>query len=77
MRNVHKIIDAKGGMAALKSRPIRLEVSGFMRLVIEHIGSGPRSGGLAPASAGASPPFTSRSRTSPAGSGGRSNACSD
>ena len=41
-----KIIDAKGGMAALKSRPIRLEVPGFMRLVIEHIGTGPRSGEL-------------------------------
>ena len=25
-----------------KSRPIRLEVPGFMRLVIEHIGAGPR-----------------------------------
>ena len=42
MRNVQKIIDAKGGMAALKSRPIRLEVPGFMRLVIEYIGRGPR-----------------------------------
>ena len=40
MRNVQKIIDAKGGLAALKSRPIRLEVPGFMRLVIEHIGTG-------------------------------------
>jgi hypothetical protein len=46
MRNVQKIIDATGGLAALKSRPIRLEVPGFMRLVIEHIGRGPRGGEL-------------------------------
>ncbi|HEY7157037.1 MAG TPA: hypothetical protein VH575_23915 [Gemmataceae bacterium] len=46
MRNVQKIIDAKGGLAALKSRPIRLEVPGFMRLVIEYIGSGTRGGEL-------------------------------
>jgi hypothetical protein len=46
MRNVNKIIDQMGGMAALKSRPIRLEVPGFMRLVIEHIGAGPRGGEL-------------------------------
>jgi hypothetical protein len=42
MRNVNKIIGIMGGMAALKSRPICLEVPGFMRLVIEHIGVGPR-----------------------------------
>jgi hypothetical protein len=46
MRNVNKIIDLMGGMAALKSRPIRLEVPGFMRLVIEHVGTGPRGGEL-------------------------------
>jgi hypothetical protein len=46
MRNVQKIIDTKGGLAALKSRPIRLEAPGFMRLVIEHIGHGPRGGDL-------------------------------
>jgi hypothetical protein len=33
-------------MAAWKSRPIRLEVPGFMRLAIEHIGAGPRGGEL-------------------------------
>src|SRR5262245_32959183 len=33
-------------MAALKSRPSRLEVLGFLRLVIEHIGAGPRGGEL-------------------------------
>jgi hypothetical protein len=46
MRNVQKIIDTRGGLEALKHRPIRLEVPGFMRLVIEHIGTGPRGGEL-------------------------------
>jgi hypothetical protein len=46
MRNVHKIVDANGGLAALQSRPIRLAVPGFMRLVTEHIGHGPRDGDL-------------------------------
>jgi hypothetical protein len=46
MRNVQKIIDTLGGLEALKRQPIRLEVSGFMRLVIEHIGAGPRGGEL-------------------------------
>jgi hypothetical protein len=46
MRIVQKIIDTLGGMAALKSRPTRLEVPGFMRLVIEHVGRGPRGGEL-------------------------------
>src|SRR6516162_8740167 len=46
MRNVQKIINAKGGMAALKRKYIRLEAPGFMRLAIEHIGTGPRGGEL-------------------------------
>ena len=46
MRNVQKIIDLRGGLEALKQRPIRLEVPGFMRLVIEHVGRGPRGGEL-------------------------------
>lgn len=46
MRNVQKIIDSRGGLEALKQRPIRLEVTGFMRLVIEHVGRGPRGGEL-------------------------------
>jgi hypothetical protein len=46
MRNVQRIIDAFGGLAALKARYIWLEVPGFMRLVIEHIGTGPRGGQL-------------------------------
>jgi hypothetical protein len=41
MRNVGKIITITGGLAALRSRPIRLQVPGFMRLVIEHIGAKP------------------------------------
>jgi hypothetical protein len=44
MRNVHKIITITGGLAALRSRPIRLKVPGFMRLVIEHVRRGPRDG---------------------------------
>jgi hypothetical protein len=46
MRNVQKIIDTCGGLEALKRKHIRLEVPGFMRLVIEHIGSGLRGGEL-------------------------------
>ena len=46
MRNVQKIIDTRGGLEALKRNYIRLEVPGFMRLVIEHIGTGPRGGEL-------------------------------
>ena len=46
MRNVQRIIDIRGGLEALKQRPIRLEVPGFMRLVIEHVGTGPRGGEL-------------------------------
>jgi hypothetical protein len=46
MKNVQKIIDLKGGIAALKTRYIRLESPPFMRLVIEHVGTGPRGGDL-------------------------------
>ncbi len=46
MRNVQKIIDAQGGMAALKATYIRLEVPGFMPLVVEYVGRGPRGGDL-------------------------------
>jgi hypothetical protein len=42
MRNVQKIIHTCGGLEALKHHPIRLEVPGFMRLVIEYIGRSPR-----------------------------------
>jgi hypothetical protein len=46
MRNIQKITKALGGMKALRQRPIRLEVPGFMWLVIEHVGTGPRGGEL-------------------------------
>jgi hypothetical protein len=46
MRNVQKIIDLHGGLEALKRKYIRLEVPGYMRLVIEHIGTGPHGGEL-------------------------------
>jgi hypothetical protein len=46
MSNVGKIIDIMGGMAALRSRPIRLQVAGFMRRVVEHVGRGSRGGEL-------------------------------
>jgi hypothetical protein len=51
MRNIQQIIDPKGGLATLKSRPIRLEVPGFMRLVIEHVGQGPPRWRAGPATA--------------------------
>jgi hypothetical protein len=42
MRNVQRIIESCGGFETLKQRPIRLEVAGYMRPVIEsfarHIG---------------------------------------
>ena len=42
MKTVAKIIDLFGGLEALKQQPIRLKVEGFMPLVIEHVGVGPR-----------------------------------
>jgi hypothetical protein len=42
MRNVQRIIDSCGSLETLKQRPIRLEVTGYMRPMIEpfarHIG---------------------------------------
>jgi hypothetical protein len=43
MRTVQQIIDTRGGLEALKRTSIRLEVPGFMRLVIEHVGTGLRA----------------------------------
>ena len=40
------LITRYGGMAALKRDYIRLENPPYMRLVIEHIGKGPRNGDL-------------------------------
>lgn len=42
MKTVAKIIDTFGGLEGLKQQPIRLKVEGFMPLVIEHVGVGPR-----------------------------------
>jgi hypothetical protein len=42
MPNVTRLIDAHGGMERLQQRPIRVESPPFMRLVIEHVGEGPR-----------------------------------
>ena len=42
MKTVQAIIDLFGGLEALKQQPIRLKVEGFMPLVIEHVGVGPR-----------------------------------
>ena len=42
MKTVQSIIDLLGGLEALKEHPIRLQVAGFMPLVIEHVGAGPR-----------------------------------
>jgi hypothetical protein len=43
MHNVSNIIAITGGLAALRSRPIRLHVPSFMRLAIEHVGAKPCS----------------------------------
>jgi hypothetical protein len=42
MKTVQTIIDLFGGLQALRSNPIKLEVHGFMPLAIELIGVGPR-----------------------------------
>lgn len=42
MKTVQVIIERYGGLEALRQKPIRLQVEGFMRLVIEYVGEGPR-----------------------------------
>jgi len=42
MTTIAKIIEAHGGLAALKANYIRIEKAPYMPLVIEHIGDGPR-----------------------------------
>jgi hypothetical protein len=37
------MIDERGGLTKLMDHPIRVENQPYMRLVIEHIGTGPRS----------------------------------
>ena len=42
MKTVARIIERFGGLERLRDNPIRLENPPYMRLVIEHIGTGPR-----------------------------------
>jgi Domain of unknown function (DUF6908) len=42
MKTVEAIIAKRGGQEGLKARHIRIENSGYMPLVIEYIGTGPR-----------------------------------
>lgn len=42
MKTVQKIIELFGGLQALRDKPIKLEVEGYMPLSIEFIGAGPR-----------------------------------
>ena len=42
MKTVQRIIDLFGGLRALRDKPIKLEVEGYMPLSIEFIGYGPR-----------------------------------
>ena len=42
MKTVQGIIEAHGGIEGLKRQYLRIERPGYMRLVIEYIGTGPR-----------------------------------
>ena len=42
MKTVEQIIEAKGGMEALKANQIKIKNGGYMDLVIEYVGTGPR-----------------------------------
>src|SRR4051812_3886346 len=46
MKNVTTIIEVTGGWDELRCRPLRLQVPGFMPLVVEAAGTGPRGGTL-------------------------------
>ena len=41
MKNAARIIELNGGLAELADRPIRIDMDGFDRLCIEHVGAGP------------------------------------
>ena len=41
MKNAARIIEINGGLDKLADRPIRLEMEGYDRLCIEHVGRGP------------------------------------
>lgn len=47
MKTVQTIIDLLGGLARLRTHPIKIDVEGFMPLSIEFIGTGPRGFGHA------------------------------
>ena len=42
MKTVEQIIEAKGGLEALKANSIKIKNGGYMDLVIEYVGKGPR-----------------------------------
>ena len=44
MKNAARIIALNGGLAVLPDRPIRIDMEGFDRLCIEHVGSAPTPG---------------------------------
>jgi hypothetical protein len=44
MKNVARIIALNGGLAKLAERPIKIEMKGFDRLCIEHVGASVDSG---------------------------------
>jgi hypothetical protein len=46
MKNVAKIIRARGGLSQLARQAIRIESEGFMPLSIEHVGPSPQGAGL-------------------------------
>lgn len=46
MKSVIEIVNNKGGLELLPIAPVRVEVEGFMRLVIEYVGTGLRGGSL-------------------------------
>ena len=46
MRTIARIVNHRGGIEPLRLTPIRLAVEGFMPLVIEYVGRGPRGQSL-------------------------------
>jgi len=44
MKNVARIIALNGGIAKLAERPIRIDMKGYDRLCIEHVGDAPTPG---------------------------------
>jgi hypothetical protein len=46
MKSIEEIVQVTGGWDRLRSRPLKIEVEGFLPLCIEVIGKGPRGGML-------------------------------